>query len=158
MNKDPYEVLGVTRNCSLDDIQKAYREKAKKYHPDRNIGDPDSEQKFLQIQDAYDVLNDPVKKSNYDRFGNHNNDIFTGFMHTMYDIFGKSVHKGRNIQAKINITLEEVAKGCIKKVKISKSKICKTCQGSGGSKSEKCKRCDGSGVQNVGIQIGRAHV
>lgn len=152
-DKDPYVVLEISRQATSEEIQKAYRNKAKLYHPDRNIGDPKAEEKFREIQTAYDILNDPLKKSNFDRYGfsdrNFGHDIFQGFMNDMY---GRSVHKGRNIQVKVEITLEEVATGCNKKITFSKSKLCNSCRGSGSLKSDKCKICNGSGMQNLNVQ------
>jgi molecular chaperone DnaJ len=152
MNKDPYEVLGVSRDASSDDIQKSYRSKAKLHHPDRNIGNPESEQMFREVQEAYDILSDLEKKSKYDRFGFSAGKWSSESMHNLHDLFGKSTYKGRSIQTKVSLTLEEVASGCVKKVRFHRSKICSRCYGSGSSKSEKCKHCDGLGYQGVHLQ------
>ena len=148
-NKDPFTVLGISRNASPEDIQKAYRNKAKQYHPDRNIGDPQAEEKFREVQEAYDALTNPKKNSNFNNPFAHGFDPFSGFMN---DIFGNTIHKGRNIQAKVQLTLEEVATGCIKNITIQKNKICNSCKGSGSIKSDKCNYCNGNGIQNVKMQ------
>src|SRR5262245_44897334 len=79
MARDPYEVLGVSRSASADDITKAYRKLARQYHPDRNPVDKEAEAKFKEIQNAYDVLNDPAKRSNFDRFGSPDGARGAGF-------------------------------------------------------------------------------
>ncbi len=153
MNKDPYEILGLSRNCSLDDITAAYRKLVKQYHPDRNIGDPDAEKKFKEVQEAYDVLNDPSRKSHFDQFGfSASGDWTQNFTQTMHDFFSKSSFKGRNIQIKIDVTLEEIAIGCKKKITFNRSKICNDCSGSGSKSIKECHNCNGSGIQFVRIQ------
>jgi len=147
MRNDPYSVLGISRNASAEEIQKAYRAKAKQFHPDRNIGDSQAEEKFREVQEAYDAITNP--KNNHGNPFVHGFDPFSGFMH---DIFGNTIHKGRNLQAKVQLTLEEVSTGCTKQVKIQRNKICTSCNGSGSLKSDKCNYCDGSGVQHVRMQ------
>lgn len=159
MNKDPYLVLEISRTASAEEIQNAYRKKAKQFHPDRNIGDPTAEEKFREVQESYDVLNNSKKKNQFDQFGfgASPNEWSSGFMHTMHDIFGKSIHKGKNIQVKVEITLEEAATGCSKQVKIKKSKMCASCNGNGSKKFESCKHCNGTGIHNILLQ-GNANI
>jgi molecular chaperone DnaJ len=151
---DPYQILGLSRNSNSDDIQNAYRKLAKQYHPDRNIGVLDAEKKFRDVQEAYDILNDPRKKSHFDQFGfsGPNNEWSHGFSQTMHDIFGRSTFKGRNIQSKVDVTLEEIAAGCSKTISVTKSKICNTCSGSGSKSIQTCNKCNGSGLQFVKIE------
>ena len=155
MIKDPYEILGVSKAVGHDELQAAYRKLAKQYHPDRNIGDPDAESKFRDVQEAYDILSDTSQRSKYDQYGFSafgGQDQWNGFAHTMHDIFGRSNYKGRNIQIKVKATLEEIAAGCSKTVKYAKSKICVSCVGSGSKNSQKCHGCGGTGVRHVTMQ------
>lgn len=154
MNKDPYQILGLSRNASSSDIQAAYRKLAKQYHPDRNIGDTEAQAKFIEVQEAYDTLNDPRSKNHFDQFGfaGSENSWTHGFTQTMHNMWNNSVFKGRNIQAKIDVTLEEIASGCIKTINVNKNKICNHCEGSGAKSIITCNVCNGSGVQFVKIQ------
>lgn len=159
--RDYYEVLGVARNASADDIKKAYRSKAMEFHPDRNPGDKTAEEKFKQAAEAYDVLSDADKRARYDRYGHQGvegmggggggfqgmdfdeilrragfdtDDIFSQF-------FGGGGGRGRgnryrgergtNIRIKVKLTLEEINTGVSKKIKVKKQVTCNTCHGSG---------------------------
>lgn len=174
--RDYYEVLGVDKNVSPDELKKAYRKLALKYHPDRNPGDKEAEEKFKEAAEAYDVLSNPDKKARYDQFGHagldgqgfgggmNMNDIFSQFGDIFGDIFGgggfggfggfggggqrRAVRRGSNLRIKVKLTLEEIDHGCEKKVKVSKYVPCSTCGGSGarGNAKETCHRCGGSGV------------
>lgn len=182
--RDYYEVLGISKSASADDIKKAYRKKAIEYHPDKNPGDKTAEEKFKEAAEAYDVLSDPDKKARYDQYGHagmsnsgggygggygggmNMEDIFDQFG----DIFGgfgfggggsrssrrRNVNRGSNIRIKVKLTLEEVAEGTTKKVKINKYVVCDSCSGSGAKNSsavKTCSTCNGSGqvaqVQNT---------
>lgn len=157
--RDFYEILGVSRNATPEEIKKAYRQKALKYHPDKNPGDPSAEANFKEAAEAYEVLSNADKKARYDQFGHAgmgNNfggggfgggmsmdDIFSQFG----DIFGgfggfgsgfggrsagtRRVNKGSNLRIKVKLTLEEILNGVEKKVKVSKYVPCKSCSGSG---------------------------
>lgn len=153
--RDPYEVLGLSRSCSPSEVQQAYRKLAKAYHPDRNIGDPDSESKFRDVQDAYDILNDPAKRGRYDTFGPSGFKAEPGFdfSGTMGDIFGRSSFKGRNIQARVEVSLEEIAAGCSKKVSYTRGKSCSSCAGTGAKSHSSCGSCDGKGFKNMRVQL-----
>jgi molecular chaperone DnaJ len=160
--RDYYEVLGVAKNADENDIKKAYRKLALKYHPDKNPNDATAEEKFKEAAEAYEVLSNPDKRAQYDRFGHagmgqggfggggmNMDDIFSQFG----DIFGSAfgggsfggsrggsrAARGTNLRVKIKLTLEEIAEGVKKKIKVNKLvnaqgvtfKNCQTCQGSG---------------------------
>jgi len=170
--RDYYEVLGVSKDASADDMKKAYRKLAMKYHPDRNPGDKEAEEKFKEAAEAYDVLSDPDKRARYDRFGHAGlegggfggdgggmsmDDIFSHFG----DIFGDlgfgfggrssqrqaTVRRGSNIRIKVELTLAEIAAGVHKKLKVNKYVACQQCNGTGSSdgKQESCATCKGAG-------------
>jgi molecular chaperone DnaJ len=165
MAKDLYNVLGVERGASEDDIKKAYRKMAMKYHPDKNPGDESAEAKFKEVAEAYDVLSDEGKKSNYDRFGTTDgksqnpfgqgfnmDDIFSQFG----DIFGSRGNphqrrqaKGGDLRIKVSLTIQEIITGCTKKMKYKRQDTCKPCSGKGGSDVRDCIPCGGSGRRIV---------
>lgn len=169
--KDYYEVLGVERNASEDEIKKAYRKIAIKYHPDRNPGNKEAEEKFKEAAEAYDVLHDPQKRQKYDQFGFEGlsdngfsgggmgmDDIFTMFG----NIFGGRAgfgggqrarqpqrYRGNDLRLKVRLSLVDVMTGVTKKFKVRKDIACSHCHGTGaeaGSSSEVCQTCHGSGV------------
>ena len=169
--RDFYEILGVAKGADESEIKKAYRKMAMKYHPDKNPGDKASEEKFKEAAEAYDVLSNSQKKAQYDRFGHaasgaggggggfggmNMDDIFSQFG----DIFGgggggfggggqgRRVNRGTNLRVKVKLTLEEIATGVEKKIKVNKYVGCTTCSGSGaagGSAFSTCSTCRGSG-------------
>jgi len=175
--RDYYEILGVSKSATAEEIKKAYRKKAIQFHPDKNPGDKEAEEKFKEAAEAYEVLSNPQKKQRYDQFGHagvggaagggfsqHDmsmDDIFSMFG----DIFGGSgfggfggfgssrsggrrVHRGSDLRVKVNLTLEEIANGVEKKLKLKKYKACDTCNGTGaqnGSDYTTCSTCRGSG-------------
>ena len=177
--RDYYEVLGVDRGATDDEIKKAYRKLAKKYHPDLNKDNPEAADKFKEAAEAYDVLSNSEKRSRYDQFGHAGVDQngggynsygggFGGF--DMGDIFssffgggfgGSSSRRngpvrGRDIQQAVELTFEEAAFGCKKEITIIRSESCPECGGSGAKKGTspvKCAKCGGSGqmrtVQNT---------
>ena len=174
--RDYYEVLGLTKTASEDDIKKAYRKIAIKYHPDRNPGDKEAEEKFKEAAEAYNVLHDPQKRQQYDQFGfagpmggaggfdgfgaqMNMDDIFSMFG----DIFGghgfsgfggaragrPQQHRGSDLRLKVRLTLQEINTGVTKKFKVRKDITCSHCHGTGaedGSGRETCPTCHGSGV------------
>jgi molecular chaperone DnaJ len=175
--RDYYELLGVDRKASADEIRSAYRKLALKYHPDRNPGDKEAERKFKEISEAYDVLSDEKKRPLYDQFGHEGlrgqaqrdfqtasfEDIFSAFG----DIFGDSsffgVGKGRrgpargaSLRVELEIDFKEAALGTKKTIELNRHELCTTCQGSGakpGTSLATCKSCGGRGVvaRNAGF-------
>ncbi|MBP6512708.1 MAG: molecular chaperone DnaJ [Bacteroidia bacterium] len=177
--RDYYEVLGVAKGATEAEIKKAYRQMALKFHPDKNPGDKSSEDKFKEAAEAYEVLSNPEKKTRYDQFGHgglggnggyggqsmNMEDIFSQFG----DIFGggnpfesffgggggqgrggrRTVNRGTNLRIKVKLTLEEIAKGAEKKIKVNKLVSCQTCGGSGAQAGtgafSTCNTCKGSG-------------
>ena len=168
--RDYYEVLGVSKSASEDEIKKAYRKIAIKYHPDRNPGDKEAEEKFKEAAEAYDVLHDPKKRQNYDQFGFNGplggdggfggfggasmnmDDIFSMFG----DIFGghgfggfgggggqrrPQQYRGSDLRLKVRLTLEEINQGVTKKFKVRKDITCSHCNGSGAEAGSDREQC-----------------
>lgn len=179
--RDYYEVLGVAKTASADEIKKAYRKKALELHPDRNPGDKTAEDKFKEAAEAYDVLSDADKKARYDRYGHAGmenmgggpgggfqgmdmDDILRRFGFDTDDIFSEFFggrgrrggtrprgERGSNLRIKVKMTLEEIATGVNKKIKVRKQTVCNTCHGSGArdqNSVETCATCRGSGMVN----------
>ncbi|HTM97232.1 MAG TPA: molecular chaperone DnaJ [Pedobacter sp.] len=181
--RDFYDILGVAKNASAEEIKKAYRKLAIKYHPDKNPDDKVAEDKFKEAAEAYEVLSSPEKKQRYDQYGHAGvggaaggggyggggmnmedifsqfGDIFGGGGGSPFDSFfggggqsrssGRRVAKGTNLRIKVKLTLEEIANGSEKKIKVNKQITCKTCDGSGAkdrSSVSTCSTCGGSGA------------
>lgn len=169
-SKDFYEILGVDRTASSDEIKRAYRKMAMKYHPDRNKGDAQAEEKFKEVSEAYSVLSDEQKRQRYDQFGTADempgggfgggfgfdlSDALRVFMNGGFgfeDFFSGgqkgSPGRGKDLQVKIPLTLEEIALGVEKKIKLKIRKACSNCGGSGakpGSPPKTCGTCHGQG-------------
>ena len=177
--RDYYEVLGVSRGASEDEIKKAYKKMARKYHPDLNPGDKTAEEKFKEVNEAYEVLSDADKKARYDQYGHAGVDPnfgaggFGGGFDGSFDfgdlgdIFGSffgggfgggrrtnpnAPQRGESIRMSIAISFEEAAFGCEKEVTVERYETCDTCHGSGcapGTSPEVCSDCHGTGTVQV---------
>lgn len=163
MPRDYYEVLGVSREASEEELKKAYRKLARECHPDANPDDPEAESKFKELGEAYAVLSDATRRSNYDRFGTAGAggqggfdpfDIFASFFGG--DPFGMNrrtgPQRGRDLVVALEITLEEVVSGVTKSFPVRSLRNCTRCSGGGaepGTSSSKCERCAGSGTVRV---------
>lgn len=168
--RDYYEILEVSKDASVDDIKKAYRKMALKYHPDRNPNDKEAEEKFKEAAEAYEVLSDANKRARYDRFGHSGftesdfsnysiNDILFNFLGDFGGFgfggggfnFGggsrKYVNKGSNLRMRVKLSLQEINDGITKKVKVNRYVTCKHCNGSGSSDGslQTCPVCKGRG-------------
>lgn len=135
---DYYQILGLDKNATKDDVVKAYRNLAKQHHPDRNIGNKEAEEKFKKIQEAYDILSDDEKRNQYNNpFNNINLD---------FDIFKQaSIQKGNDIFVQVNLTLKEACFGITKEIQYQRGKICVDCQGIGFENLTSCNHCNGTG-------------
>ena len=147
---DYYKILGVSKDASKDVIDKAYRKLAIKWHPDKNPGKPEAADEFKKIAQAYEILNDPQKRRNYDQFGESGNRMNRGrspFGSVFTDIFnfGQNQEQPRHLRTSIELTLNELRDGCDKTIEINKTSECDACNGSGASETDVCKECNGSG-------------
>jgi molecular chaperone DnaJ len=175
--RDYYEVLGVARDAGEDEIKKAYRKLAVKYHPDKNPGDKSAEERFKEVAEAYEVLRDSERRARYDRFGHAGlegaagagggfqgfdlSDALRSFMRDfgldfgLNDFFGargarpeSGRRRGADIQVRLRLTLEEIARGATKKIKLRRQQRCTRCKGTGaepGTSTSVCNACRGAG-------------
>jgi molecular chaperone DnaJ len=165
MPRDYYEILGVARDAGEADLKKAYRQLAMQYHPDRNPGNKQAEERFKEVNEAYGVLSDPDKRGQYDRFGTVTGGGFpeAGFGSLFEDIFenffagggrGRRSRAGRgeDLQYELKITLEEAASGLETKIRIPRLEPCEACRGIGvepGSQRVACDMCHGRGEVRI---------
>ncbi|TJZ78731.1 molecular chaperone DnaJ [Chitiniphilus eburneus] len=174
--KDFYDILGVNRDASDEDIKKSYRKLAMKYHPDRNPDSKEAEEKFKEAKEAYEILSDAQKRAAYDQYGHAGVDPQAGmggggfggggFADAFSDIFGdifggggrggggqrSNVYRGADLRYNMEITLEEAARGVEKQIKIPSHEECDTCHGSGakpGTEAKTCHTCNGHGQVRV---------
>ncbi len=164
--RDYYEVLGINRDASEDEIKKAYRKLAMKHHPDRNPDNPKSEEHFKEAKEAYEILSDTSKRTAYDQYGHAGVDSGTagagggahGFADSFSDIFGdifggraggqSNVYRGADLRYNLEVTLEQAARGTETKIRIPTMEACETCHGSGakaGTTPVTCPTCNGHG-------------
>jgi len=173
--RSPYEVLGVAKGASADEIKKAYRKLAREYHPDRNPGDASAEERFKEVQGAYDLLSDPEKRKQYDTFGSANGrggfqggnvnfgDFNVGDLGDLGDLFGGFFggrggragggrtrgRRGSDVEVEINLSFEDSLKGVETKIPVTLETACSECHGSGakpGTAPKICPECHGRGV------------
>jgi len=176
--RDYYDILGVSKNATAEELKKAYRKMALKFHPDKNPGDDTAEDKFKEAAEAYEVLSDANKRSRFDQFGHRGmkgsgfgggghdmsmDDIFSHFGDIFGDAFGgrgggfsgfggggtrRRVNRGSNLRVKVKLSLQEIANGVEKKIKLNKYVRCNTCHGTGaekGTSKSTCTTCHGRG-------------
>jgi molecular chaperone DnaJ len=172
--RDFYEILEVSKGASQEEIKKSYRQQALKFHPDRNPGKKEAEEKFKEAAEAYEILSDPQKRARYDQFGHAGiggpSGGYSGHGMTVEDIFsqfgdifsdfgfggfggrtrqsGRRVSKGTNLRVKVKLNLAEISNGVEKKLKVSKYIVCDECSGTGakgGNAHSTCTTCHGSG-------------
>jgi molecular chaperone DnaJ len=166
--KDYYELLGISRSVSDEEVKKAYRKLALQYHPDRNPGDKQAEERFKEVSEAYQVLSDPQKRAQYDQFGHAafgdggpfagGFDFTAGFEDIFGDIFGeffggatgrrRGRGKGEDLRYNLALSFEEAVAGTEKKIKIPRHGACETCRGNGakpGTAPQTCPTCRGRG-------------
>ncbi|MBM4067783.1 MAG: molecular chaperone DnaJ [Planctomycetes bacterium] len=160
-----YDVLGVPRNANDEQLKKAYRSLAMKYHPDRNVGDEEAAVQFKEVAEAYAVLSEPDKRNVYDRYGhaglngmgmpdfNSSQSIFDMFGDLLGGIFGggrqRGPRPGQDLGYELEINLLEAARGCKKSINIAREENCSECGGQGcrrGTRPAKCRQCDGHGA------------
>ena len=177
--RDYYEVLGVSKGATDEEIKKAYRKMAKKYHPDMNPGDKEAEAKFKEVNEAYEVLSNSDKRSRYDQFGHAGvdpnfgagggfggfdmgdvdlGDIFGSFFGGGFGGFGgqqqraNAPQKGESLRANLTVTFEEAAFGCEKEIELNRTEECDVCHGSGcqpGTTADTCPDCRGTGAVRI---------
>lgn len=158
MGNDYYKILGVSKQASQEDIKKAYRKLAFELHPDRNSGDEESSDKFKVVNEAYEVLSDPQKRSSYDRFGikerpSRNTGGFDINIESIFDLgnfgFGRKVNRpqrGKDVRISLPVTLSEALFGTSRDLKVSFTDLCSACNATGFAEFLTCMSCEGKGT------------
>jgi molecular chaperone DnaJ len=160
-NTNLYEILEVEATCTPDELKQSYRRLARKYHPDSNTDDPMAETRFKEVSQAYEILSDPERRANYDRFGSDvgaGNPFGAGSVQDIFDMFfggmagnnqaRRGPQPGPDAEVSVEITLEEAAFGATREVTVTLPKRCSTCDGSGcapGTSPISCEECNGTG-------------
>lgn len=168
--KNPYDVLGVKKDATPEEIKKVYRKLALQYHPDRNPSDPDAESKFKDLSAAYEILSDPQKRQQYDTYGS-DYEQFNGidpFEHIRNSVFGigfddffnqRRSTRGGDLRHTIYIDFMESVKGCTKKVSIQYPHKCSSCNGNGSKNGDNVDKCDScNGIGKIGYNQGFMHI
>src|SRR2546428_3238957 len=166
IKRDYYEVLGVGRNATAEELKRAYRKLALQYHPDRNNGDPQAEARFKEINEAYEVLSDQSKRQRYDTFGHAGTQGMPGFdfggagfggINDIFDMFFGAAAAGRtrtgprrgaDLRLDLRLSFEEAVRGVERELTIPRAEACESCQGTGaeaGTSPQTCPQCRGSG-------------
>lgn len=183
--RDYYEVLGVQKGASDEEIKKAYRKKAIKYHPDKNPGDKEAEEKFKEAAEAYEVLSNPDKRARYDQFGHagldgqagfggggmNMDDIFAQFGNIFGGHFGfdgafggfggfgsdrrQATNRGSDLRVRVKLTLKDIANGCEKKIKVRKAVECSHCGGTGAKDAHSTQTCPDCGGSGYVTRVQR---
>src|SRR5262245_12306239 len=162
--RDYYEILGLKKDASPDDITRAYRKLVMQYHPDRNGGDKAAEEQFKEVAEAHEVLRDPEKRRRYDRYGHAGlegmnmpdfssaadfSSIFGGIFDTLFGAGARGPQSGRDLQVQVELDLAEAASGVSRELKVPSAELCTTCRGTGaaeGSRPKTCPTCQGRGA------------
>ena len=166
--QDYYEILGVSRSATDEELKKAYRKLAMDYHPDKNQGDRTAEEKFKEVSNAYEVLSDPEKRGAYDQRGQtglddlgfqgftDTSDIFSHFGDIFGDLFGRRFHqeqagprRGANLRIDLSISFLDAALGTEKEIQVPRAETCSACNGTGakaGTAPQTCPQCNGTGL------------
>lgn len=159
MSKDYYKILELDKGASQDEIKKSYRRLSKQYHPDKTGGDKTAEEKFKEVSEAYEILSNEEKKSQYDRFGSVDGNFSQSgnpFEDLFGDLFGfnrrnsgPQQRRGSDLRVKVSVTLKEILFGANKKIKYNRHDKCTQCDGKGGQELTTCSPCQGTGHRGI---------
>ena len=158
MKRDYYDILGLQRSASDDEIKKAYRKLAKKYHPDRNPGDKEAEENFKEAAESFEILSDKKKRPLYDQYGHDWERASQDPFEALRKEQERRRSRGKNVHIKVALTLDECYNGCTKDVPFNIQKLCGTCDGSRAKSSHTCTACGGSGQRTIVQSMGGFHM